>query len=83
MRNQKAVALPEGYAYTPGRNHRDMFGRAHRWRVVPVPVPGAPYYGGSVAYFDRCEDVQRWAYQVQQVRDWQAEFAAAEAAREV
>ena len=81
MRN-KPIALPEGYAYTPGRNHRDMFGRAHRWKVVPVPVPGRTYTGGSVAYFDSIQDVQKWADQVHQVRGWTAEFDAADAAQE-
>lgn len=72
MRN-KPIALPEGYAYTPGRNHRDMFGRNHRWKVVPVPVPGRTYTGGSVGYFDRREDIQTWVAQVDQMRRWMEE----------
>jgi len=74
MRTRTTISLPEGYAYCRGRNHRDMFGVAHRWKVVPVPVPGRTYTGGSTGYFDHREDLQTWVDQVQQIRTWEREL---------
>lgn len=57
-----------GYQLT--RNQRDAFGRKRAYRTSPI----ATMNGGPTNYFDTAAQVERWAKQVQQVREWQSEI---------